>query len=199
VSWRALCMALHTPMNGNSVGSTAVSRRLSGLVQITDCLYLSNGSAANDIALVSACKITCIVSATRDAANTPCPSVKHVRVPVTDSPLSPLGDFFDTVADTIQQVGEQHGRTLVHCNAGVSRSAALCLAYLMKHRSMTLREAHTWVRTRRPIVRPNRGFWKQLISYEHKLYGSTTVKMVASSIGEIPDIYKEEVRDMIPY
>ncbi|XP_048858625.1 dual specificity protein phosphatase 18 [Brienomyrus brachyistius] len=171
--------------------------KLAGLVQVTDHLYLSNIRAANDIVMVSACKITCIINATEDATNVPVPEVEYVRVPVADSPDARLGDHFDTVADKILRVAEQCGRTLVHCNAGVSRSAALCLAYLMRHSGMTLVEAHSRVKSLRPIIRPNAGFWKQLIDYEVKIHGKETVKMLMSPVGEVPDLYEGQIRGLI--
>lgn len=172
---------------------------LSGLCRITDHLYLSNGRAANDASQVTRCKITCIVNVTETRSSCPPPpAVDYIHVPVSDSPASPLIDHFDEVADKIQLTAERGGRTLVHCNAGVSRSAAVCVAYLMKHRGATLLEAHGWVKSCRPVVRPNAGFWRQLIRYEMELRGCNSVRMVASSMGEIPDIYEEEARNMMP-
>lgn len=77
--------------------------------------------------------------------------------------------------------------------AGVSRSAAICIAYLMKYESMTLLEAYQHLKEVRPQIRPNPGFFEQLIEYEKKLYnGYATVNMISSSIGKIPDVYKIE-------
>lgn len=171
---------------------------LSGLGQITEHLFLSSGRAANNIVLVSNSRITCIINVTQDVVNTHIPAVEYVRVPVADSPRSRLSEYFDLIADRIDEEGAKSGRALVHCNAGVSRSATLCLAYLMKYRNMTLLEAHRLVKARRPIVRPNNGFWKQLIDYENRLHGKVTVRMVTSPIGEIPDIYEEGTKGMIP-
>ncbi|KAJ8415484.1 hypothetical protein AAFF_G00424640 [Aldrovandia affinis] len=182
----------------NDATRRSIVPRLAGLGQITEHLYLSNGRSANNTAMVSGSKITCIINATENIANTLIPAVEYVRVPVADSPSSHLGDYFDTVADKIHRVEEQHGRVLVHCSAGVSRSATLCLAYLMKYRSMTLVDAHCWVKSRRPIVRPNNGFWKQLIDYEYKIYGCGSVRMIMSPVGEIPDVYEKETRNLIP-
>uniref|UniRef100_A0A8D2ZZ02 Protein-tyrosine-phosphatase n=1 Tax=Scophthalmus maximus TaxID=52904 RepID=A0A8D2ZZ02_SCOMX len=132
---------------------------LSGLCRVTDHLYLSSGRAARDSAQVSRCKITCVVSATETGTSCPpAPGVEYVHIAISDSPESPLGDHFDRVADKIQRTAEGGGCTLVHCRAGVSRSAALCIAYLMKHRG-----------TCRPTARPNNGFWKQLVRYEMQL------------------------------
>ncbi|MGH0143372.1 UNVERIFIED_CONTAM: hypothetical protein FKN15_005639 [Acipenser sinensis] len=146
---------------------------LSGLGQITEHLYLSSGRAANNTVLVSNSRITCIINVTQDVVNTHIPAVEYVRVPVADSPRSRLSEYFDLIADRIDEEGAKSGRALVHCNAGVSRSATLCLAYLMKYRNMTLLEAHRLVKARRPIVRPNNGFWKQLIDYENRLHRKT--------------------------
>ncbi|XP_056130439.1 dual specificity protein phosphatase 14 [Lampris incognitus] len=174
------------------------SQSLSGLCQITDRLYLSSLRAAVDASLVRRFNITCIINVTETEASRTLPGVEHVHIPVADSPASPLSGHFDQVADRIQSVGEHRGHTLVHCNAGVSRSSTLCIAYLMKHRNMSLLEAYRWVKSCRPIVRPNNGFWRQLIGYERELRGCTTVEMVRSPLGEIPDIYEEESRNMLP-
>lgn len=172
---------------------------LSGLCRVTDHLYLSNGRAANDSSQVTRCKITCIVNVTETKSRSPLPpGVEYIHIPLPDSPVSPLSEHFDDVSDKIQLTAESGGRILVHCNAGVSRSATLCMAYLMKHRGVTLLEAHRWVRTCRPVVRPNNGFWKQLIRYEMELRGCTSVRMVSSSMGELPDIYEAEARNMMP-
>lgn len=172
---------------------------LSGLCRVTDHLYLSSARAAADSSQVTRCQITCIVNATETKSSCPPPpGVEYIHIPVSDTPVSPLGDHFDSVADQIQLVAEGGGRTLVHCNAGVSRSAALCMAYLVKHRGVSLLEAHRWVKTCRPIARPNNGFWEQLIRYEMELRGCNSVRMASTAMGEIPDIYEEETRNMMP-
>jgi protein-tyrosine phosphatase len=43
-------------------------------------------------------------------------------------------------------VKEEGGRVLVHCRAGVSRSATLCLAYLISCRGMSLNDAYDEVK-----------------------------------------------------
>ncbi|KAH7104072.1 protein-tyrosine phosphatase-like protein [Auriculariales sp. MPI-PUGE-AT-0066] len=54
------------------------------------------------------------------------------------------------------------GKVLVHCFAGVSRSATVVAAYLMAKRDMSPKEALDYMRERRPVVGPNQGFLKQL-------------------------------------
>lgn len=50
----------------------------------------------------------------------------------------------------------------------------------------------------RPQIRPNTGFFKQLIKYEEWLFGEASVKMVYCEAidKEIPDVYEPEYRVM---
>ncbi|XP_037672948.1 dual specificity protein phosphatase 18 isoform X1 [Choloepus didactylus] len=169
-----------------------------GLSQITNSLYISSGVAANNKLLLSSSHITTVINVSVEMVNTVYEDIQYLQVPVADAPSARLSDFFDPIADHIHGVGLGQGRTLLHCAAGVSRSATLCLAYLMKYHAMSLLDAHTWTKSRRPIIRPNNGFWEQLIRYEFQLFGKNTVHMVDSPMGMIPDIYEKEVRWMVP-
>jgi hypothetical protein len=48
---------------------------------------------------------------------------------------------------------------------GVSRSASIVIAYLMKYQNMTFRDALAYARVCRPRVSPNIGFCRQLKRY----------------------------------
>lgn len=145
------------------------------LSQITPTLFLSGADAPLNATLVSKKGITLIVNATLSHACPAYPGVECLRVPVSDLPSARLGDHFDRVAERIH--GNRAGGTLVHCAAGMSRSPALVMAYLMRYRGVTLQQAHGWVRESRPYVRLNAGFWEQLLQYERRLYGRNTVRV----------------------
>ncbi|XP_028988032.1 dual specificity protein phosphatase 18-like [Betta splendens] len=152
------------------------------LSQITPTLFLSGADAPFNSALVSQKGITLIVNATVSHASPAYPGVECVRVPVSDLPSARLGDHFDRVAERIHL--NRAGGTLVHCAAGMSRSPALVMAYLMRYRGVTLCQAHRWVQDRRPYVRLNAGFWEQLLQYEKRLYGKNSVRV--ASVEEAP-------------
>lgn len=120
-----------------------------------------------------------------------------IRIPVNDVPSANLESYFDYVADLIESNSMRGRRTLVHCVAGISRSASLCIAYLMKYHRMSLRSAHDHVRSRRPVIRPNTGFWEQLIEYEYSLRGRNSIEMRLSPVGPVPDIYYNQVKDLL--
>ncbi|CAF1527591.1 unnamed protein product [Rotaria magnacalcarata] len=117
------------------------------------------------------------------------PSVEYEKVSIPDLPTTSIQPYFDRLADRIDQHLRQGKKTLVHCYVGRSRSASIILAYLMKYRQMSLREAFYYLRSRRPIIGPNFGFIKQLVAFEKSLFGSTTVSFVETSFGSVPDIY----------
>lgn len=152
--------------------------------QITPTLFLSGADGPLNAALVSQKGITLIVNATLSHACPAYPGVECVRVPVSDLPSARLGDHFDRVAERIH--GNRAGGTLVHCAAGMSRSPALVMAYLMRFRGVTLRQAHRWVQESRPYVRLNAGFWDQLLQYERRLYGKNTVRVAAVDEAPLP-------------
>ncbi|XP_007529367.1 dual specificity protein phosphatase 18 [Erinaceus europaeus] len=173
---------------------------VSGLSRVTHSLYLSGGAAARSQALLAAQGITAVVRvhAAAEAVAPRLGALRCLRVPVADSPSARLCDFFDVVADFIHDEEQRRGRTLLHCGAGVSRSPALCLAYLMRHQGLSLRDAHAWARACRPIIRPNLGFWEQLVRYELQLLGRNSVHMVSSAAGTVPDLYEPELRLLVP-
>lgn len=141
-----------------------------------------------------------IINIAPELPDTPLSDTKpmYLRVNALDRPDVDLKCHFDEVADMIEEVHQLGGKSLVHCVAGVSRSASLCLAYLMKHRGMSLREAFYHVKAIRPQIRPNSGFFQQLRVYEEELRGSCSVKMiyVESLDREVPDVYEPEYRAM---
>lgn len=66
----------------------------------------------------------------------------------------------------------------------------------MKYRHLTLLEAYNYVKSRRPRIKPNCGFFKQLIQYEKELYGKSTVRMVYNEYVQmsIPEVYEGQYR-----
>ena len=69
-------------------------------------------------------------------------------------------------ADDIKRKG---GKVFLHCHAGISRSATVCIAYIMKQQGWDLPCAYDFVKQRRPCVSPNLHFMGQLLEFQKQL------------------------------
>ncbi|XP_029377660.1 dual specificity protein phosphatase 13-like [Echeneis naucrates] len=98
-------------------------------------------------------------------------TVTYYGVPANDLPTFDLSPFFYPAAEFIHQALTSGGKVFVHCAVGVSRSAALVLAYLMIHHHLTLLSSIRCVQEKRWIF-PNRGFLRQLMALDQQLQDS---------------------------
>ncbi|KAI9138383.1 protein-tyrosine phosphatase-like protein, partial [Paraphysoderma sedebokerense] len=80
-----------------------------------------------------------------------------------DSTSATIETIFEETANIIHTVRQTPGgKVLVHCHAGVSRSATIILVYLMRYCNLRLAQAFDLTFRARPIVRPNEGFGRKL-------------------------------------
>ena len=70
--------------------------------------------------------------------------------------------FFTKVIPEIHEIMNkclnQHQKVLVHCQAGMSRSAIVIITWLMKYQNMDYDKAYKFVKERRPVISPNISF-----------------------------------------
>uniref|UniRef100_A0A2R8PCK0 Dual specificity phosphatase 19 n=1 Tax=Callithrix jacchus TaxID=9483 RepID=A0A2R8PCK0_CALJA len=66
--------------------------------------------------------------------------------------------------DTLKK--HKDGVVLVHCNAGVSRAAAIVIGFLMNSEQTSFTSAFSVVKNARPSICPNSGFMEQLHTYQ---------------------------------
>ncbi|KAJ6316816.1 hypothetical protein OIU78_019990 [Salix suchowensis] len=89
----------------------------------------------------------------------------RMAVPIRDMESEDLLDYLDVCLDFIEN-SRKEGAVLVHCFAGVSRSAAIITAYLMKTEQLSLEGALESLRQSCESVCPNDGFLEQLKMFE---------------------------------
>jgi len=92
--------------------------------------------------------------------------IKELHLKLYDYEEFDISGFFEKAIDFINQCKSEEGVLLVHCKLGVSRSAALVLSYLIKNMGYTVDSALQFLVQKRDRVNPNKGFIKQLYSYE---------------------------------
>ena len=93
-------------------------------------------------------------------------TVKYKRISVQDTDSQELSYYFQEAFTFIEEARQRHSVVLIHCHAGVSRSATFTIAYLMFHFGMSVQDAYQFVKEKCPAISPNHNFMGQLIQFE---------------------------------
>ncbi|KAH7311765.1 hypothetical protein B0I35DRAFT_357110 [Stachybotrys elegans] len=90
---------------------------------------------------------------------------------VQDNGIDPLTDEFERCLEFIDRGRQKGVATLVHCRVGVSRSATICIAEVMRTLDMSFPHAYCFVRARRlnVIIQPHLRFAYELLRWEETL------------------------------
>uniref|UniRef100_A0A6P4F4I7 protein-tyrosine-phosphatase n=1 Tax=Drosophila rhopaloa TaxID=1041015 RepID=A0A6P4F4I7_DRORH len=139
---------------------------------IPGLLFLGNASHSCDSNALQKYNIKYVLNVTPDLPNEFEKSgvIKYLQIPITDHYSQDLAMHFPDAIQFIEEARSANSAVLVHCLAGVSRSVTVTLAYLMHTRGLSLNDAFTMVRDRKPDVSPNFHFMQQLQSFESQLH-----------------------------
>eukprot|EP01083_Nonionella_stella_P073157 197589_1 len=157
---------------------------------LTNKLFLGNAEHSKDSKVLGELKITHIVNATLQYKNEfeSVLAIKYMQIAIDDAENESFESYWNEIIKFIDCIQDDKcdNRVFVHCEMGISRSATICIAYLMKRMKMTLFDAYCHVLNNRPIIRPNASFLKQLEAYEKSLFDEvSTLDKVNKSIREI--------------
>lgn len=145
--------------------------------KILSYLYLGNARDSQDVDLLRRLQITHIVNVTDSApiVTKAMQHVKYLHLPATDTIQQDLRPAFDCAVQFIENARRSNGVVLVHCLAGVSRSVAVVMAYLLyRNRNFTVLKALEYIQNRRPVAGPNLHFMGQLQCYYRDLICSNS-------------------------
>jgi hypothetical protein len=139
-------------------------------------VYIGGYLAAADAELVARLGIRRIVKMFADAGGYPGgehrhPGVAYAVFAALDDPAYDIRQDAVSALHFIRDGLLAGERVLVHCHAGVSRSATIVLLHLMAHRGYGLDAALAHLRGIRPVVAPNRGFMAHLRATDNWLRG----------------------------
>ena len=81
---------------------------------------------------------------------------------MNDSLDQNLLEYLPSAFQFIQGAIDRGEAVLVHCNAGVSRSGSVCVAWLMQTLKIDFEEALKLAKLKRAIITPNSNFVNQL-------------------------------------
>merc|ERR1712038_849018 len=139
--------------------------------QVLPHLYLGNMRDASDMASLSRLNIRYVLNVTAKPPSYHLPPGFHYKhLEAADNGLQNLRQFFEEAFNFIDEAKKAGAGVLVHCQAGISRSPTIAVAYLMKNNyPMAMSDAYKFVKTKRSIISPNLNFMGQLWEFEQVL------------------------------
>ncbi|KAG8006648.1 Dual specificity protein phosphatase 16 [Nibea albiflora] len=115
------------------------------------------------------------------------PCSKYLRIPIDDSLWDDLLPWIPQALHFIDAAMSSGASVLVHCAAGISRSPALAVAYIMYSLGMDLDHAYRFVKERRPSISPNFNFLGQLQHFQSTLSQKSGGDLLIQQLSSIND------------
>eukprot|EP00741_Cyanophora_paradoxa_P004436 tig00000802_g4306.t1 len=147
-------------------------------MKITEGVFLGSWEAAQNVAALREAGCTHILTVAR-GLRPPHPGFSLHTIDIEDDTDQNLLEHLPACMSFIRAARAGGGAILVHCLAGVSRSASVVIAFLMQERGMSLNDAFNHVREVRPWVSPNPSFIHQLRLFE--LAGCDCARAIAAA------------------
>lgn len=139
---------------------------------VTSDLYIGNIDSL-DPNILRKHNISAIISVLSPETPTVYPhGINVIRISIDDSEHENINPWLEPTYQFIHSHQKSKKKVLVHCHAGISRSATVVLYYLMKTFKVPLSTAFGYLRSRRSIINPNPGFIRTLSKYSHHWYGT---------------------------
>uniref|UniRef100_A0A0N5AMG4 Tyrosine-protein phosphatase domain-containing protein n=1 Tax=Syphacia muris TaxID=451379 RepID=A0A0N5AMG4_9BILA len=137
-----------------------------GMCKILNNLYLGSIFDATDPEQMAANEVTDIICVHgMRQTNYGKKQYNVMYININDSPNEDISMHFGNAVQFIHMARMQNRTVLVHCLAGVSRSAIIVAAYLLTVTNLNYSLALTYLTKRRPCTNPNFGFRMQLYHY----------------------------------
>eukprot|EP01080_Neovahlkampfia_damariscottae_P009340 gene9340-1427_t len=138
--------------------------------EILNFLYLGNAQNSISNEQLKELNIKLILNTAKECKNYFKSEFIYKKFSFIDEEFEDIFKFFDEAFEFIEMGRRNNQGILVHCFMGMSRSAAICIAYLMKYQRISLNESYNFVKKKRPIIEINIGFMEQLKNYEIELF-----------------------------
>lgn len=140
--------------------------------EILPFLYLGSAAHAVDTEALKKLGVTAMINCQKqNIRDVDIDGFKVIQVPIDDNNSANIKQYFDKVIDFINEEKRLDGKILVHCKAGISRSATICIAYLINSHGYTFDGAYSFVKSCRNLIGPNLNFLGQLRDYEKTCKG----------------------------
>ncbi|KAL3321151.1 hypothetical protein Ciccas_000184 [Cichlidogyrus casuarinus] len=155
-----------SPLSAQNSLKEVLSLKIS---RILSFLYIGNEHDSLDETLLKSLGITHIINVTRKLQFLDEKQYNCLRLPVSDNAEADLKPYFGEAIRFIDEARKAGKNVLVHCKAGISRSPAVVMAYLMMRSSLNLKMVYRLVKSRRRLIAPHLSFIVQLSELEEEM------------------------------
>jgi rhodanese-related sulfurtransferase len=142
--------------------------------EILPRLWLGNVRASKDEGFIRQNNIQVVFNCTKNLPFSPLIPIKY-RVPVDDNleeeEIRNLKLWSPEIAHKLLTLYNQGHTILVHCYAGMQRSAACVAIFLIALKHMSGQDAMKYIRSRRPVAfQPRANFGRSIEFFEHDFF-----------------------------
>ncbi|CBZ23377.1 dual specificity phosphatase-like protein [Leishmania mexicana MHOM/GT/2001/U1103] len=165
---KAVQEAQHTFLEEESVCNAAQAYPMS---DITSLLAVGSWKDASNPELLKAHNIRYVLNVAKELIPTEEKMIAQNNdivsewIPMSDSHTQDVSEHLIKAFRFIERARSEHSRVLVHCRRGISRSAAIIVAYLMASEHRSYEEALKFVTERRSCVSLNLAFQERLSEF----------------------------------
>lgn len=110
------------------------------------------------------------------------------RIVLSDSTTSDIRPHLDGACRYISAELSKGENVLVHCHQGISRSASIIIAYLMRERQLSYDAAFDFLKEKRKCVKPNVEFERTL-----RLWGKSSFKHINAGTHVKPNLERAKL------
>ncbi|KAJ3880345.1 protein-tyrosine phosphatase-like protein [Lentinula edodes] len=162
---QAMCTPMHQVL-APSASSTSPSHA-------TGSLYVGSMSAITDYDLLRTYRVSHFIQVLDAPWLPPLPEtdgyggkVTSFKIEILDTTSADLKPHLEDACNSIDRALRSGRNVLVHCQQGISRSAAVVIAYLIRNHGMSYDAAFAFVKRQRACIKPNTGFVNALKEWE---------------------------------
>ena len=136
---------------------------------IINGLYLGNmyDVVSSSSSQLQSLNITAVVNATTISYDLP-RNIQTIQMNIEDDEYENIHALLPVMVHFIEEKITEGRNVMVHCEHGVSRSATIVAAFLIKNLEMSAVDALKMTRQKRKLICPNEGFLESLVAFDTK-------------------------------
>lgn len=148
-------------------------------------VYVGDEAAAADLNALTAAGVTHVLNCTAMPSALEgmpgAPVFAHLGLMDNTSDLPRMQQAMTQGADFVEAAVQGGGTILIHCHRGISRSATIAIAYLVRATQQPAESVFEQLRACRRVIDPNLGYWVALKTWEQTHLPASALRRAGSA------------------